>query len=232
MSEESGCTSARRDDHRRARPGRRFDELLAHDIPYWATSICALDADGMLAGARREPGDRRARHRGPRRRRVPRRCTAARVVGARIEDAMVVLSGLPARLAAVEAVPVARLGRARAVRARGRAVSTATSTAALPRAVGLPRRATCVRRSRRRRADATVATLVTADLDARRQLHRGRHARARRRCSRGGLAMTRSTTRASARDRRSTRRAPAATIVRRVLRPRSRRCARRRRATG
>ena len=29
-------------------------------ISYWAISICALDADGPLAGARREPGDRRA----------------------------------------------------------------------------------------------------------------------------------------------------------------------------
>ena len=48
----------------------------ARGIPYWAISLCAVDADGPLVRARREPRDRAAHHRGPRRRRVPRRRAA------------------------------------------------------------------------------------------------------------------------------------------------------------
>ena len=60
-----------RPDHRGDRSGRRLHELLARDIPYWATSMCALDADGPLAALVVNQATGVVRYRGARRRRVP-----------------------------------------------------------------------------------------------------------------------------------------------------------------
>ena len=48
LSEESGLHHTGAADVRGARPGGRLDERLA-GLPWWATSVCALDADGPLA---------------------------------------------------------------------------------------------------------------------------------------------------------------------------------------
>ena len=79
-------------------------------ISYWATSICALDADGPLAAlvVNQATGD--AHHGGPRRRRVPRTASpCAHRPSTGVEDAVVDLAGCAALDSAVEAVPRARL---------------------------------------------------------------------------------------------------------------------------
>ena len=98
--------------------------------------------------------DRRAHHRGPGRGRASATATRSRrraTTG--VEDAVVALSGWPPVAAAVEAVPRARLGRARAVRRRrGRPRRLPRRPCRPARAVGLPRRAARVPRSGRDRS--------------------------------------------------------------------------------
>jgi myo-inositol-1(or 4)-monophosphatase len=70
----------------------------AHDLAYWATSLCALDTDGMVAAlvANHATGERFTATRGSGAFRDGRRLQASPVK--RVEDAMVALSGWPARL--------------------------------------------------------------------------------------------------------------------------------------
>jgi myo-inositol-1(or 4)-monophosphatase len=70
----------------------------AHDLAYWATSLCALDGDGMLVAlvANHATGEFFTATRGAGAFRDGQRLHASSVK--RVEDAMVVLSGWPARL--------------------------------------------------------------------------------------------------------------------------------------
>jgi myo-inositol-1(or 4)-monophosphatase len=70
----------------------------AHDLAYWATSLCALDSDGMVAAlvANHATGERFTATRGGGAFRDGRPLRASPVK--RVEDAMVALSGWPARL--------------------------------------------------------------------------------------------------------------------------------------
>jgi myo-inositol-1(or 4)-monophosphatase len=70
----------------------------AHDLAYWATSLCALDPDGMLAAlvANHATGEVFTAIRGEGAFRDGQRLRSSSVK--RVEDAMVVLSGWPARL--------------------------------------------------------------------------------------------------------------------------------------
>ena len=124
----------------------------SRDIPYWATSICALDRDGALAGlvVNQATGVRVTAVRGGGAFRDGVRLRASADDSGRGRDG--VPHRAPARFAAVEAVPIARVGRARAVRDRGRGARRSPRRGWLPRAVGLSRRLPRVRRSRRRRA--------------------------------------------------------------------------------
>ena len=102
----------------------------AHDLAYWATSLCALDSDGMLAALVANHATGEVLHRDSRRWRVPRRPAAAPVVGAQGRERDGGAVRLARAAAAVAAVPRARLRVARAVQRSRPAVSTATSTAA------------------------------------------------------------------------------------------------------
>jgi myo-inositol-1(or 4)-monophosphatase len=70
----------------------------AHDLAYWATSLCALDGDGMVAAlvANHATGERFIATRGDGAFRDGQRLHASSVK--RVEDAMVALTGWPARL--------------------------------------------------------------------------------------------------------------------------------------
>ena len=70
----------------------------AHDLAYWATSLCALDHDGMLAAvvANHATGEVFSASRGAGAFRNGERLRSSSVK--RVEDALVVLSGWPARL--------------------------------------------------------------------------------------------------------------------------------------
>ena len=176
------CTSARA---RRSRwcSTRSTARPTARAASRTGRSRSARSTPTAARRARREPGDRRARHRGPRRGRVPRRragCSAS--TATRVEDSVVALIGLPARAAAVEAVPGARLRVARCCATSRPAASTASS---IPRRIHAPwdylgGYLACVEAGAVVR-DANGEELVTDDPDARRQLDRRRHARARRR---------------------------------------------------
>ena len=172
VSEESGV--------HRARPTPRSPSCstrstarrnCARGIPYWAISLCALDADGPLRRAGRQPAPPARRYRASAAR--ARRATASRSrrrPRRRVEDAVVALSGLAGR--------IARRGSssARSARPRSRCATSPPAhldgyldAGSVARAVGLPRRlllvcteagAPVVRRRRPRRsaiADPTRA---------------------------------------------------------------------------
>ena len=141
-------------------------------ISYWATSICALDADGPLAAlVVNQATGSRARRRSAARAR-PRRRRAARVdTSTRVEDVGDRARRLPDRAAAVEAVPRARLRGARAVRRRGGRPRRATSTPGWSTRRGTISAATSRASKRARRCATRTATqLVTDDPTARRQI--------------------------------------------------------------
>ena len=146
----------------------------ARQLPYWAISLCAVDADGPLVRAGAERRDRRALHRGPREGRD--RSTARRSLPSAtvdVERAVVALSGWPGRALRVAPVPGARLGGARARATSPPATSTATSTAIADQHAPwdyLGGMLVCEEAGALDRRRSAVARSSVVDADARRQL--------------------------------------------------------------
>ena len=129
LSEESGLHDADRDIVVVVDP-LDGSTNAAHGIPWYAVSLCAVDAEGRAGGARHQPRDGRAvrghagrAERRERRAHPPVGCDAARHVTDRP-------FGISAPAARLEAVP-RRSGRRRSICAPSRAdASTGSSTAA------------------------------------------------------------------------------------------------------
>ncbi len=159
------------DDHRRARPGRRFHQLRArHPV---------LGHLAVRARRRRPAASALVQHGA-----TGARYTAVRGEGAHldrvaiapaatteIERAVVALSGWPPVPLRVATVPRPRFGGARAVRRRGRSSRRLPRRPPRPaRAVGLPRRLLVCQEAGALVVDADGRELVALDATARRQL--------------------------------------------------------------